>query len=101
MFTEIRAKLKKYAIEIKYLKSKRKLSNRGNLSLSDIQSDLLKLKYEFRHNHIAYCELRGRTRERIEIPSEFNLPNEDYIKKIKKVILQKIEDEKIIHSCAL
>lgn len=40
--------------------------------------------YTFRHFHIAYCELRGRTREQIEIPAENNLPNETLIQQIKE-----------------
>jgi hypothetical protein len=39
--------------------------------------------YTFRHFLIAYCELRGRTREQIEIPHKDNLPNETLIKQIK------------------
>ena len=38
----------------------------------------------FRHQHIAYCELRGRDRKQIEQPREDNLPNETWIDKIKR-----------------
>ena len=55
------------------------------------------MSYEFRHNHIAYCELRGRTREQIERPGENNLPNEDYITKIKTSWMEKINEN--VHSC--
>lgn len=41
-----------------------------------------KLKYEFRHKHIAYCLLRGRVINEIETPAENNKPNELYIKEI-------------------
>ena len=41
------------------------------------------LSWEFRHHHIAYCELRGRTRDQIEIPGEKNLPNNNYVNEIK------------------
>lgn len=100
MFKELKETLKKYAIEIKYLKSKRKLPNRENLSLSEIELKIVQLKYHFRHHHICYCELRGRTREQIEKPSIYNQPNQSYIDKLKKQILEKYETEQAIRSCS-
>lgn len=91
MYREIKEKQKERATKITALKSSRKLSNRGKRDLSDIQLDIDKLKYEFRHTHIAYCEIRGRKREQIEKPAENNLPNEKYISEIKKDILKQIE----------
>jgi len=41
------------------------------------------LSKEFRHHHIAFCELRGRLRDEIEKPANNNLANEDVIEKIK------------------
>lgn len=46
------------------------------------------LSREFRHLHIAYCELRGRTRDQIEKPREGNEPNEKLIDAYKKTILE-------------
>lgn len=40
-------------------------------------------RYQFRHKHIAYCELRGKTRTEIEIPREGNEPSERKIKEWK------------------
>jgi len=40
------------------------------------QYEMAKLKSDFRAFHIARCELRGRTREQIEKPSDDNKPNE-------------------------
>jgi len=37
----------------------------------------------FRHQHIAYCELRGRKREEIERPANDNKPDEDWINRVK------------------
>ena len=37
-------------------------------------------KYDYRHKHIAYCTIRGRSRQDIERPREGNLPHEGYIK---------------------
>lgn len=42
------------------------------------------LSQDYRHHHIAYCELRGRTREQIEKPGKFHLPNESKIQAIKE-----------------
>jgi hypothetical protein len=70
---------------------------------------LLKLQYEYRHHHIAYCELRGRTRLQIEPKTrEHNEPNENYIKQIKEKYAWTIEeieaykerkDAKALHTC--
>ena len=92
MFKEIKERLKKYAVEIKTLKNRRK-ATRGSE-----ESKILQLKYHFRHIHISLSEIRGRTREQIEKPSINNPANEDYICKIKTEILQKIKDEQIIRS---
>ena len=46
--------------------------------------ELYKCKYEFRHKHIVYCQLRGRRREQIEVPREDNRPNETYIEELTK-----------------
>lgn len=45
--------------------------------------NLYKLRREYRHKHIAYSELRGKVRSQIENPREDNLPNEEWIDKIK------------------
>lgn len=42
---------------------------------------------DYRHYHIAYSELRGVIRERIEKPRKDNLPNEEWIKQIKEKYL--------------
>lgn len=100
MLRETKSKLKKIATEIRTLKNQRPLKNRGDKKLWIIDSDLCQLKYHFRHIHIAYCELRGRSRVQIEKPSEFNKPNQSYIDKIKKEILDKYEAEQAIRACA-
>lgn len=42
--------------------------------------------WDFRHHHIAYCELRGRKRDEIERPADHNRPDEQYIQRIKDSI---------------
>jgi len=90
---ETKEYLKNLAIKIKDLKSKRKPYNDG-------QFEILKLKYEFRHHHIASCELRGRTREQIERPAENNPANQKYIDEIKQRIMKRYEEQQIIRACA-
>ena len=53
--------------------------NRANKLLRELHG----LQYEYRHHHIAYCELRGRTREQIErnVRNDHR-PNETYINNI-------------------
>lgn len=46
-------------------------------------SDVMSAKYEFRHKHIAYCLLRGRTIEQIEMPAKDNQPDLSYIQEIQ------------------
>lgn len=59
--------------------------------------------YLFRHYHIAYCELRGRTRTQIEVPRDGNEPSEQLITKIKeewnsKIIAWREANEKTLCS---
>ena len=81
-YIKLKKELKKLAKEIRYWKSKRKQDNRGNYSLQNIETSVRTRKYEFRHRHIAYCQLRGRLRIQIEQPASDNLPNERYIERI-------------------
>jgi len=50
------------------------------------------LRCEFRHFHIARCEMRGRTRDEIEKPGENHLPNEEKINNIKFEWTARIEE---------
>lgn len=83
---ELKLKLKTLAKEIKLAKVERKLQ-RGKVSADvGIANDwkVKSLSFQFRCNHIAYCELRGRTRLQIEPKvREFNEPNSNLIEKIK------------------
>ncbi len=49
-------------------------------------------RYTFRHQHIAYCELRGRARWQIEKPADHNKPDERYINTIKQEYIEKIKE---------
>jgi len=100
MLKETKEYLKLLAKEIKELKSYRPLSNRQGHDLSQDDYAIFQKKYKFRHHHIAYCELRGRTRDQIEIPAKNNLANQTYIDKIKKEIVEKYEKQQTICNCA-
>jgi len=68
--------IRKNKIQIKELQKNR--SYAGNLQYSHIH-----LKRDYRHKHIAYCMLRGRTYEQIEQKCrENNKPNMDIVKEI-------------------
>lgn len=69
--------LKTWAKEIRRLKAKRKGSPSGRVPGLD------NLRYSCRLHHIAYCELRGTPREKIEAKTN-DPPYEPAIEKIKK-----------------
>lgn len=97
-YPKLKSELKEIAKEIRYWKSKRKLKNREGHLLSDIHVTLRRRKSDFRHRHIAYCELNGTERYRIERlcwKSRYNLPNEDYIEQIKNEHRLSSPEEKV------
>lgn len=60
--------LKERAIEIRTLRAEmKKLQRAGDIKASTLQFNLdYKASYQYRHMHIAYCEMRGTPYERIE-----------------------------------
>jgi len=68
-YPELKAELKELAKEIRYWKSHRKLDKRTSIgkNIWDIDCRINYLKNKFRHRHIAYCMLRGRRYEQIEL----------------------------------
>ena len=78
---ELKSWLKEDGERIRQLKADYKEAQRGNGTYSrhpDVAG------WNYRHHHIAYCELRGRTRDQIERPREGNEPNETKIQRIKE-----------------
>ena len=57
---------------------------KGSGAAAREQGSLISKKQNYRHHHIAYCELRGKTREQIERPRQDNQPSEYMIQEIKK-----------------
>ena len=107
---KIKNENKALAEDIKQLKLRRKPSEAERLGKYEVTSETGKeifkrswwsvdsLSWEFRHRHIAYCELRGRKREEIEKPADDNLPREDKIEKYKSdwcAALKEVEDENV------
>ena len=90
---EIKEQLKGWATKIRQLKDTRKIDKRGDRQLSDIEYDIHRLKWQFRHWHIVCSELRGRTREQIERPRENNLPDQRLIDSIKQDITERLGKE--------
>ena len=79
--------LKETAEQIRTTRSQYKQAQRASLIQVANKSlwKLHDLQYEYRHHHIAYCELRGKTREQIEAKVRDNhVANESYIKQLKK-----------------
>lgn len=94
MLKDTKKYLKETAKEIREYKNQRPLKYRGDKDLWDIEVKIQQLKYHYRHHHIVYCLLRGRTMEEIERPSQDNKPNNFYLEKIKKEILEKYDKQR-------
>jgi hypothetical protein len=80
---DLKALLKQSAFNLRDAHRRRKLKN---LKPGEQQSSSWKTAVtsrEHRHNHIAYCELRGTPREKIEQPRDDNKANENIIAEIK------------------
>jgi len=99
--TEKKEELKELAIEIRKIKHCLKKKSREEFpelkkyfkskSLWMHAVDLLERRISYRHQHIAYCEVRGRNREEIEKPREGNEPSESQISKYIEDLTNKIK----------
>ena len=76
-YLEIKNEHKQLAQKIRELKNERKTAKDGYVP------SLERHRSEYRHRHIAFCELLGKTREQIERPNS-KVANEYYIDKIKQ-----------------
>ena len=70
--------------EIRELKEETKNAQRSGKGYASLQSKLHYKRQNFRHHHIACCELFGRSREEIETPRKDNYPNEYAIQSAKE-----------------
>ena len=92
LFKKIKEEQKVRAKKLRELKKSRKQDKRNGRPLWSILCDIWSLKREFRHTHIAYCELRGRLRGQIECPREGNKASQYLIDKFKAAWLDKIDE---------
>jgi hypothetical protein len=90
-YPELKAELKELAKEIKAAKIRRdnwwnykhELPDYfQNQSQSVFMYRAARKSREFRHKHIAYCLLRGRSYEQIEQPHKYNKPDMIYVQMI-------------------
>lgn len=87
---KLKEELKTKAIAITLNKNAMRNNQRNGKDCWKEQCEVIRLKYLFRHKHIAYCELRGRTREQIEpVVREGNDPDETLIQSFKEKFLAK------------
>lgn len=80
--------LKKMARDIRGTRYQFKEAQRSGQSSWKLLSELRNLQSEYRHHHIAYSELRGRTRDEIETKPKsdkkhYICPSEAYIQQLK------------------
>jgi hypothetical protein len=83
--TEMKEQLKDQARSIRSLKLTRKSDPGANWKIYSAAR-------KYRHEHIAYCLVRGRSYEQIEKPGEFNKPNWDIINQVKDRLQKKVDE---------
>ena len=66
---QIKEQQKQLALDIRKKKSQRKHHENGYVP------GLFRMRWDYRHKHIAYCLLRGTPYEKIETPSKYNKPS--------------------------
>lgn len=89
---KLKNELKEQAKSLTERKRKLKEDQRKFKDVWRDQGEVLYLKYQYRIKHIAYCELRGKTRDQIEPKvREGNEPNQSKIDAIKLAILSKLQ----------
>lgn len=89
--TEKKDQLKKLANHIRSLKASRKGGKRADI-LWDICAHVSQNKRLFRHEHIAYCLVRGRSYEQIENPAEDHKPNWKIIEPLRDALQKKVDE---------
>jgi hypothetical protein len=84
---KLKTYLKENALTIRETRIKLKNTQRGidnEFPTWKLESKLSGFVYDYRHHHIAYCELRGKTRLQIEQKvKKNNEPSESYISDIQ------------------
>lgn len=101
--SNLKTELKSYAAEIRamrieYKELQREITKGYTSALSkkkwDMECAMWKVRYEFRHKHVAYCQLRGKTLDRIE-PNSKSKPNQKYLDELMAQYLKALSAEKL------
>jgi len=95
---ELKEELKTIAGNIRKLKADTKASQKAKIYVGLSQSMLLRMKRDYRHKHVAYSLLRGKTMEQIEKstkPWPFTQPLD---LNLIKIIREKYEETIYINS---
>ena len=87
-YIKLKRELKQLARELKKYKHKRDHWYEYADFQGPFQYKVLRLAYDFRHRHIAYCMLRGRDYEEIEVFTK-NPPDFDLVKSYMDMYNQK------------
>jgi hypothetical protein len=83
--SELKILIKKLAALIKQEKiTTKQFQKLNNADACIKQSQLVKLRKEFRYIHIVYCELKGKQRHQIEKPAFYNQIDETFIENLKR-----------------
>lgn len=99
--SELKSWLKKTAEQIKAQKKEYKQKQRENTDTWQDRVSLKNIRRKYRHYHIAYSQLRGKTRDQIErTVREGNEPDEDMIQAIVDAITQDQESNNEQVVCA-
>lgn len=83
--TEKKEQLKDWARALRSLKMTRKEDRGANYKI-------YRAKRQYRHEHIAYCLVRGRTYDEIEKPAEDNKPDWKLIDALRDVLQKKVDE---------
>jgi ATP/maltotriose-dependent transcriptional regulator MalT len=87
-FATLKKELKQRALQIRQERAAFKEAQRQGVSIWKALGDLGKSVHWYRHHHIVYCLLRGRTQEQIEKPVR-DFPDQGLIDRL----LQQYRDE--------
>lgn len=77
----LKVELKKEAIALRAIKIDIKTTQKKYQDASYKQSELLSMKWDFRHRFIAYCLMRGRTYKQVEKKCRVD-PNHEWIQEV-------------------
>jgi len=92
---DLKEEQKEAAVSLKKAKAALKEMYRARQTAWAQDSKVYKMKFEFRHKHIAYCLLRGTDLEKIEQPAEDNQPSSKRIGEI----MEEYKNEKDVCNC--